>query len=324
MYDVIIATYNGEHYIIEQIESIVFQTVKPMAIYIRDDMSTDDSLHLIKNYIECYKGDIDFILVESDVNLGYVKNFECLVRRTKSNIVFFCDQDDIWISNKAELFLNKFKSNPLTQLIFSNAFLVDESLNQIGMLWDKVRYQHQTDEISMSRLIQNNVVTGATMACKRDFLIEALPFPSDIPHDYWLSMYAALKKTISPYNKGLIKYRQHANNQIGINKTSIAKKILTPFNPNKIKFRLQHYQVVASIHMELSSRFDFYSNSYIYKEVQEFLEIINLIYCCKLHLTTRTEGSSMGLYKKTLLYYKYNNVKNLLNNIADFVSVRLR
>lgn len=85
-YDVVLATYNGSRYIKEQLDSIIEQTVPPKNIYIRDDLSNDDTIKVLSHYRALPM--IKFL--ESSTNLGYIKNFETLAKATSSDIVFFC------------------------------------------------------------------------------------------------------------------------------------------------------------------------------------------------------------------------------------------
>ena len=96
--DILMATYNGEKYIVEQIDSIINQTYKNWNLLIRDDNSTDRTLEIIKNY---QKKDARIrILDNNKVNLGIVKNFEKLLKISESELIMFSDQDDIWKKGK--------------------------------------------------------------------------------------------------------------------------------------------------------------------------------------------------------------------------------
>ena len=156
-YDVIIATYNGEKYVIEQLESIVNQTIKPTNIYIRDDGSQDNTIKILESFKNACNVNIE--IISGQGNLGYIKNFEKLVGYTVSEIVFFSDQDDIWTENKAALMLCHFE-NEKVNVNFSDAYLINDKKEILGGLWDYVRHTSKLDEINLDKIIINNIVTN--------------------------------------------------------------------------------------------------------------------------------------------------------------------
>jgi rhamnosyltransferase len=222
-YDVIIATYNGEKYISEQLDSILNQSVKPKNIILRDDCSIDNTFHILQKYSKVYSN--IKIIKDNLKNLGYVKNFEKLCESVESELVFFSDQDDVWLDNKAETMLNAFEDYK-NSAVFTNAYLVDSDLKNKGFLLPKT-----FDVIKSSNdILYRNFVTGCTLAVRKKALMSLLPFPDGIPHDYWIGANCALNKDIKYINTPLIKYRQHETNVIGIKNTSITAKI------NKLKY----------------------------------------------------------------------------------------
>ncbi|EAK7272990.1 glycosyltransferase, partial [Campylobacter coli] len=97
---VLLATYNGEKYLKEQIDSILNQTYKDIKIYIGDDCSKDSTIDIIKTYKDLYPDKI--IYYQNNTNMGFIKNFEKLLQCCSENYMAFSDQDDIWLSNKLE------------------------------------------------------------------------------------------------------------------------------------------------------------------------------------------------------------------------------
>lgn len=216
-YDVVLATYNGSRYIKEQLDSIIEQTVPPKNIYIRDDLSNDDTIKVLSHYRALPM--IKFL--ESSTNLGYIKNFETLAKATSSDIVFFCDQDDFWFPNKAEILLSKFNND--IDLVFSDAEVTDERLCFQSYLFDLNGLNK--NGFSIRSLFMNNFVTGATMAIKRSFLLKNMPFPNSIPHDFYLATSALIQNRVGYVQQPLIQYRQHNNNVIGVRRSSFVEKM---------------------------------------------------------------------------------------------------
>ena len=106
------ATYNGEKYIKDQLDSILVQLGKDDEIIISDDKSTDQTTEIIKKYI---KEDSRIKLLEGPQK-GFVKNFENALLNCSNEIIFLCDQDDIWLENKKEKVLEK-KNEPSCDLL---------------------------------------------------------------------------------------------------------------------------------------------------------------------------------------------------------------
>ena len=101
MYSVIIATYNGSKFIIEQLNSIINQSKKIDKIYIYDDCSTDNTINLIQAWIQ--KNHIyNVIIKQNSKNKGYTQNFLDALNEVEGDYVFLCDQDDVWQQNKLE------------------------------------------------------------------------------------------------------------------------------------------------------------------------------------------------------------------------------
>lgn len=130
MISVIIATYNGEKYILAQLESILNQTLVPDEVIIRDDCSKDNTVHLIKKFIVDHNLN-NWKLKVNKENRGFVKNFYQALSEANGDFIFLCDQDDIWLSNKIEE-LSKLMIKSGALMIHSNIDVIDENGNIIA------------------------------------------------------------------------------------------------------------------------------------------------------------------------------------------------
>ena len=101
MISVAMTTYNGEKYVKEQLESILEQTKPVDEIVIMDDKSTDETVEIIKKIQE--KSEVKIILEVNKENVGYIENFRRAIKKTKGDIIFLCDQDDVWYKGKVEV-----------------------------------------------------------------------------------------------------------------------------------------------------------------------------------------------------------------------------
>ena len=129
--DILMATYNGEKYVSEQIKSILQQTYKNWTLIIRDDNSDDNTLKILYKYQK--KDKRIKIINDSMGNLGFVKNFEELLKYSDSDFIMFSDQDDIWYNNKVEKMYNRIitENNNIPILVHCNASVCDSNLKLI-------------------------------------------------------------------------------------------------------------------------------------------------------------------------------------------------
>lgn len=230
---VVIATFNGEQYIAEQIESIQAQSVTDWRLLVRDDGSTDRTLEIVDSY---RAKDNRIEILPSDSPAGIVGNFSCLfdaARAKGAEYLFPCDQDDVWLPCKIERMLDEMtrlenqsgKTMPL--LVHSDLEVVDASLKPIAGSF--MRYQGLAHEPNgLRHLMISNFVTGCASILNRPLIELALPIPNQaIVHDWWIALCAASGGQISFIGESLVKYRQHGANAIGAKPAALSRR-LTP------------------------------------------------------------------------------------------------
>lgn len=219
--DILLATYNGEKYIKEQVESILNQTYENIQIIISDDCSTDNTRQVLKEYENNEKIKIFY----QEKNLGYVKNFEFLLKQVKSNLYMLSDQDDVWKKEKVEKSVEKIESEKL-DLVFGDLEVVDENLNTLYKSYN--RYMHLIHKIKKYQKDYRlqylyNCMTGCTIISRKNWIDKVLPFPTNskyMIHDYWLGFVIALNGKVGYIEEPYILYRQHEKNQVGSKKAS--------------------------------------------------------------------------------------------------------
>lgn len=133
---VALCTYNGAKYIYEQLKSIVEQIQLPDELVICDDASTDETVDIINKFKE--NCNIKIKLYINKQNLGFRKNFEKCISLCSNDIIFLCDQDDIWLPDKVKIFMQAFESDSNLVYAFSDAYVVDE--------FDNIKKQHVWDK----------------------------------------------------------------------------------------------------------------------------------------------------------------------------------
>jgi glycosyltransferase involved in cell wall biosynthesis len=216
---VALCTYNGAKYLEEQLESIAIQTRLPDEMIICDDQSKDNTVKILKNFAS--KVSFPVRLFFNEKNLGSTKNFEKAIKLCTGDIIFLSDQDDVWCPDKLEKIENLFYTFPSTAAVFSDAELVNENLKPLGYsMWQSIGFVKKEQNLFtqgkfIEVLLKHNVVTGSTMAFRSEFKKLFFPIPDNWVHDGWIALLIAFTSNLSMIPEPLIKYRQHAMQQLG-------------------------------------------------------------------------------------------------------------
>lgn len=224
--EILLATYNGEKYLNEQIDSIINQTYTNWKLLIRDDGSEDRTLEILKEYEK--RDERISILRDNKGNLGFVKNFEELLKNSSEEFIMFSDQDDYWLENKIEKYIGVLENLDVEKLkkpllIHSNSFVCDKKLNILkkNFVDSKVALQYGGNRYFFAYFVQ-----GSTTLINRKLIDLGLPFLKSVTlHDRYFHLLVEFFGNRIFIDESLIKYRQHRNNEIGA-KSSIIKKIL--------------------------------------------------------------------------------------------------
>jgi glycosyltransferase involved in cell wall biosynthesis len=201
---VAIATYNGGAYLQEQLESIARQTVLPTEVVICDDASSDNTVAVIKEFASCAPFPVRLLVNEH--NVGYTQNFNRALEECKSEIVFLCDQDDVWLPEKIERTLELFRNNPLVVLTIHDLAFCSKELIPVG--------QTKLERMSDGYEIMRDYVVGMATAVRRSFLQMCLPIPNQagMAHDRWLHDCALAVEGKVIVEEVLAQYRRHNTN----------------------------------------------------------------------------------------------------------------
>jgi glycosyltransferase involved in cell wall biosynthesis len=228
---IVICTYNGAAFLKPQLDSLRAQTRLPDEIVIRDDGSTDATLDILTAFTtQARDAGIEVRLQRNPENLGYVEKFSAGLRQAEGDVLFLCDQDDVWHPDKLARMAEHFDGDPQLLLLHSDARLVDEHGAPLKCsLFDALQLTPQEKQAIHARrafevVLRRSFVTGATAALRRELVALALPVASDWIHDEWLAAVAAAAGRIDFIDQPLIDYRQHDANQIGMRKRTLAMK----------------------------------------------------------------------------------------------------
>ena len=217
---VCMATYNGEKYIKEQLESILNQLDEEAEVVISDDHSTDNTLEIAR----CFS-DSRIKIFTNTKNKGYAANFENALEQASGDVIFLSDQDDVWLKDKVSIFLEHLKT---TDFVVSNNTVVDAYL--------KTLHESHFALYGVTKGFFKNLLfpryVGACMAFNNKVLQASLPFPSNrklAAHDYWICLVAELFFKTQTIEVPCMLYRRHDSNAStgGIkSKNSLTHKML--------------------------------------------------------------------------------------------------
>lgn len=228
---IVLCTFNGAAYLQAQLDSVLAQTWLPDEMVIHDDGSSDRSPQLLQAFAERARElGIEVQLVCHADNLGYVANFSGALQQATGDVLFLCDQDDVWHADKLALMAGRFVREPSLLLLHSDARLVDADGDSLGCsLFDALQMTAEEklaihDGRGFEVVLRRSFVTGATAAFRRLLVERALPVAQDWIHDEWLAAVAAASGRIDFIDALLIDYRQHGGNQIGMRKRTLAMK----------------------------------------------------------------------------------------------------
>lgn len=256
---VALCTYNGEKYLPQQLDSLLWQERPPDRIVIRDDVSTDGTWNLLEAFAaQARLSGIDVDLQRNAGNLGYVRNFEQALKAADGDLVFLCDQDDVWHAEKIRRMADEFEGRPRLALLHTDALLIDGNGVSMGYgLFDaleltasEIAIEHAGHALDV--LLRRNTVTGATVAVRADALRGMPPAPDGWIHDEWLAMALCLNHEVDCLEWKSIGYRQHGGNQIGMRRAGLYDRIART-GTSKADFMRLRLQCLQALRSQLES-----------------------------------------------------------------------
>ena len=300
MITIIMAVYNGQEYIREQLESLKDQTYTEWRLVIRDDRSSDKTAEIVKKFSDEVEQEVIFKVNEKPS--GSAKNnFALLINDAKeSDYVMFCDQDDIWKKDKIEITFNKMKQaeerygRDFPLLVHGDVEVIDENgnINADSMF----EMSHINADSKLPQILIQNHVTGCTMMCNKKLIAGISEYASSeyiIMHDYLAALYASVFGKIDVIKKPLLSYRQHSGNSVGAKNNN---------NPVYLLKRLANGRKSYKEAMETSrNQVKFFVE--IYRE-----ELAAEKYCKEYELMSgyASLGSRAKLYR--IMFYKKNHI----------------
>jgi glycosyltransferase involved in cell wall biosynthesis len=200
MISVCLATYNGARHVLAQLQSILPQLSLDDELIVSDDGSTDATREIVRGM-----GDSRIVLVDGP-RAGVVRNFEHALRQARGDVIFLCDQDDIWLPGKVQRVMQALGGS---DLVVTDCRVVDDALHELHPSF----FRLNGSRAGLLRNLVKNGYLGCCMAIRRTVLEAALPFPEGIAmHDWWIGLVAERTGRVRFLDEVLSLYRRHGNN----------------------------------------------------------------------------------------------------------------
>lgn len=303
------ATYNGEKYIKEQLDSLKNQTYPIDEVVICDDQSKDYTVSIVKDYIE-KNGLTNWNINMNKENKGFIGNFFGAIEKTTGDVIFMCDQDDVWKPEKVQEMVTYLQAHPNIEALNTAVMLIDEKGEPLPVktkrgycnanILHKIVKENETENIDFPFLVKGNVSPGCTMCITKSLKEKILPF-SDLcvehkfPHDWFFNLMASLDCQTVFYNKPLTEYRMHANNTIGleedddgttgaIKSTKEMRQEIGRFHLKRAELIVNNLTLTAEQKRYIQKYLQFTKKRYAYLQNFSFIKWLGVLGCGKIYV----------------------------------------
>jgi glycosyltransferase involved in cell wall biosynthesis len=202
---VVMAVYNGRQFLQEQMSSVVSQLQQDDEFIVVDDASTDDSLEIVGQFAAP-----NLVLVRNSTNIGLRQTLQRGLLLARHEIIFLCDQDDVWLPGKRDACVAAFARDPRTLIVMTDAEVIDSHGNLISRSFIAERGGFNGTALGT---LWRNRYHGCTMAIRATLLSLALPIPAGAPmHDMWFGVMGTLTGIVEYLPQPYLRYRRHGRN----------------------------------------------------------------------------------------------------------------
>lgn len=206
-----LTTYNGKEFLRKQLDSLLNQTYQHFEIVISDDGSDSETISILNEYSN---KDKRVRWSKSPFQRGFVKNTENAISLCKGEIIFLCDQDDIWYEDRVMLHVEAYK-DPSVLWVYNKLVLVDEDEKEIGFLEDTLKDYYTKERMKLLYYTWGSCIGGAMTSYRASILHKVMPIGKHAPaHDSWIQLAIFPSKSFF-IDKVLQVYRQHGGNEVG-------------------------------------------------------------------------------------------------------------
>jgi len=270
------ATYNGEKYLQEQLDSFVQQTRLPDELVVSDDGSTDQTMQILHAFAE--GAPFEVILHQNEENLGYAGNFNRALELTSGDLVFLSDQDDVWFDHKIEEVERVANQNSRYLFFIHDGELTNANGYRTGLT--------KIGQKKSSCATEFSIYTGCLSAVRRTLLTFGLPIPTEIKaHDIWLGKLSESVESYYVIPCTLQYIRRHESNA----SSGLDKRL----GKNK-KLNTYFYKIFYSIKAKNTSEFYLSQRILLAQKALERIENANF----------DSKNNDICYLEKALKYYK--------------------
>lgn len=212
------ATYNGEKFLPQQLDSILDQSIIPDEIIISDDGSKDRTVEIAKQYAEKYKDRTSIVVLENNPRHGIGGNFSWAIGHATGDYIFICGQDDVWMKEKVQSVIRVFIEYPLCEMVCHDLVCIDsngelipnrKAVCTLRIIGEQGKAVHAERDIWTERAVSSPLVSGAVICISSIIAKRCLPIPCDSAEDQWLQFCAAADDQLYYLGETLMYYRIH-------------------------------------------------------------------------------------------------------------------
>jgi glycosyltransferase involved in cell wall biosynthesis len=227
-----LCTYNGGLFLKELLDSLAAQTLRPAELLVGDDGSSDNTLQILRDFAA--DAPFPMEILTNERRLGPASNLERLLVRATGDVLFPCDQDDIWAPKKIEVLTQALDESPRQGAAICNSSFIDDAGRPLpGSLFERVHLNESTRQLvvsgsgsAMVRIARSNVVANHALVVRRNALDLLLPFGPRSYADWWIAIVLSATTGITIVDDCLVAYRLHDSNTIGmLDRLSSAKRV---------------------------------------------------------------------------------------------------
>lgn len=201
----------------QQLVSLNEQTYPNLRLYIRDDCSPTVPYEQIQSCVRDCITRFPYVITRNEKNFGSNATFELLTKEAEGDLFAYCDQDDVWLSEKLTV-LQAAMERERAVLAYSDVSAVDDEgkllARSLRELRPRLTYLEGSD--LAPKLFFRNCVAGCAMLVNSNIAKRAIPFPRQTVCDHWIALLAATEGTVAFVPDQLVRYRQHKRNQTGV------------------------------------------------------------------------------------------------------------
>lgn len=312
MFEISVAmtTYNGEKFLLEQLQSILNQTLQPDEVVICDDMSCDNTVPIIQKFIDANKLENKWHLVINSRRKGCNQNFIDCAKMTTNELIFFSDQDDVWYPTKIEIMVRKFREYPNMIALCCNYDCINtdgDVVHNLSSFFADKRVNCGCWNVDFNNQIKFNQSAGLALALKKEILLEVSKFVEtyELTYDLPIGVIASLYEGYFIIPNKLLSHRIHDNNS---SKPSIRIWERVINIERQIDSNLTHIKQLKAVQ-------DAYISAISMKSKNELEEAILITEKSILYLRKRNRfGSFCLMFKKNAMVNSWILINNFICN----------